>query len=129
MAAISGCRDFIMKLTVKDKDFLERLKPLFDSKDLDIGLKKDGLKRLVLRQNYGDKIEACFGMTRQGIRWRFQRLFNDIYVSAYETIFWIESNFGTGLRQKAIEIAKERVAMRKNAQKIGHFEIHRLKKN
>jgi hypothetical protein len=117
-----------MKLTIKDKDFLERLKSLFDSKDLDIGLKKDGLKRLVLRQNYGDKIEACFGTTRQGVRWRFQRLFNEIYVSAYETIFWVESNFGTNLRQKAIEIAKERVAMRKNAQKIGHFEIHRLKK-
>jgi len=25
-----------MKLTVKDKEFLERLKPLFDLKDLDI---------------------------------------------------------------------------------------------
>ena len=118
-----------MKLTVKDKDFLERLKHLFDSKDLEIGLKKDGLKRLVLRQNYGDKIEASFGMTRQGVRWRFQRLFNEIYVSAYETIFWIESNFGTDLRQKAIEIAKERVAMRKNAQKLGHLECDRLKKN
>ena len=116
-----------MKLTLKDKDFLERLKYLFDSKDLDIGLKKNGLKRLVLRQNYGDKIEAIFGMTRQGIRWRFQRLFNEIYVSAYETIFWIESNFGTDLRHKAIEIAKERVAIRRNAQKIGNFEFSRLK--
>ena len=118
-----------MKLTLKDKDFLERLKYLFDSKDLDIGLKKNGLKRLVLRQNYGDRIEKHFTMTRQGVRWRFQRLFNEIYVSAYETIFWIESNFGTELRQKAIEIAKERVAMRQNAQKIGRFEFSRLKKN
>ena len=118
-----------MKLTVKDKDFLERLKYLFDSKDLDIGIKKNGLKRLILRQNYGDKIEASFGMTRQGVRWRFQRLFNEIYVSAYETIFWIESNFGTDLRQKAIEIAKERVAMRKNAQEMSQFEFSRLKKS
>ena len=118
-----------MKLTLKDKDFLERLKYLFDSKDLDIGLKKNGLKRLVLLQNYGDKIEASFGMTRQGVRWRFQRLFNEIYVSAYETIFWIESNFGTDLRKQAIEIAKERVAMRKNVQRIGHFEFSRLKKS
>ena len=45
-----------MKLTLKDKAFLERLKRLFDSRDLDIELKKDGLKRLVLCQNYGDKI-------------------------------------------------------------------------
>ena len=114
-----------MKLTVKDKDFLERLKPLLDSKDLDIGLKKDGLKRLVLRQNYGDKIEEAFGMTRQGVRWRFHRLLNEIYVSAYETIFFVESLFGTELRQKALEIAKERATIRKNAQKIGHIEVCR----
>jgi len=114
-----------MKLTVKDKDFLERLKPLLDSKDMDIELKKDGLKRLVLRQNYGDKIEESFGMTRQGVRWRFHRLLNEIYISAYETIFFVESLFGTELRQKALEIAKERAAMRKSAQKMGHFEVCR----
>ena len=117
-----------MKLTVKDKDFLERLKPLFDSKDLDIGLKKDGLKRLVLRQNYGDKIEAHFGMTRQGVRWRFQRIFSEIYISAYETIYFVESLFGPELRQMAMEIAKERVTVRKNAQKMGGFEFCRREK-
>lgn len=117
-----------MKLTVKDKDFLERLKPLFDSKDLDIGLKKDGLKRLVLRQNYGDKVESHFKMTRQGVRWRFQRLFNEIYVSSYECIYWVESLFGTELRQMAMEIAKERVGLRKNAQKMGDFEFYRREK-
>jgi len=106
-----------MKLTLKDKEFLERLKPLFESKDLDIGLKKDGLKRLVLRQNYGDKIESQFNMTRQGIRWRFQRIFSEIYISAYETIYFVESLFGTELRQMAMEIAKERVELRKKAQK------------
>ena len=116
-----------MKLTIKDKDFLERLKPLFDSKDLDIVLKTDGLKRLVLRQNYGDKIANSFNMTRQGVRWRFQRLFNDIYVSAYECIYWIESMFGTDLRQMAIEIARERVELRKKSQKIGDFDFHRRK--
>ncbi|MDY6990176.1 MAG: hypothetical protein SWQ30_19210 [Thermodesulfobacteriota bacterium] len=117
-----------MKLTAKDRDFLERLKALLDSKDLDIELKKDGLKRLVLRQNYGDKIESSFGMTRQGVRWRFQRLFNEIYVSAYETVFWVESNFGVGLRQKAIEIAQERVMLRQQAQKTGQFVIYRREK-
>ena len=114
-----------MKLTFKDKEFLERLRPLIDSKDLAIELKKDGLKRLVLRQNYGDKISENFNITRQGVRWRFQRLFNEIYVNSYECIYWIESLFGTELRQKALEIAKERVELRKKAQKIGHFDTCR----
>ena len=117
-----------MKLTVKDKDFLERLRALLDSKDLSIELKNDGLKRLVLRQNYGDKIEAAFGMTRQGVRWRFQRLFNEIYVSAYSTIFWVESNFGTELRSLALEIAKDRITLRKAAKKSGNLDDYRLKR-
>jgi hypothetical protein len=108
-----------MRLTLKDKDFLERLRILMDSKDLAIELKYGGFKRFVLRQNYGDKIENAFKMTRQGVRWRFQRLFNEIYVNAYLAIFWIESNFGTELRQKALEIAIERVEFRKKALKIG----------
>jgi hypothetical protein len=116
-----------MRLTLKDKAFLERLKPLFDSMDLDIELKKDGLKRLVLRQNYGDKISQNFNMTRQGVRWRFQRIFSEIYIQAYETIFWVESLFGTELRQKALEIARERVELRKKAKKTGNFDFHRLK--
>ena len=110
-----------MKLTDKDKDFLERLKGLLDKKELSIELKEDGLKRLVLRQNYGDKIASCFNMTRQGVRWRFQRLFNQIYVSSYESIYLVESLFGTELRRQALEIAKERVELRKKAQKNGNF--------
>ncbi len=116
-----------MKLTHKDKDFLERLKPLLEEKDLIIELKKDGLKRLVLRQNYGDKVEKTFNMSRQGVRWRFYRIFNEIYVEAYEIIFWVESHFGTELRQKAIEIARERVELREKALKIGFFDADRLK--
>ena len=105
-----------MRLTIKDKEFLEKLKTLYESKDLSIELKNDGLKYLVLRRNYGDKIESAFGMTRQGVRWRFQRLFNEIYVEAYSTIFVIESLFGTPLRQDVMEIVRERVALRKKAQ-------------
>ena len=116
-----------MKLTVKDKDFLEQLRALLDSKDLSIDLKEDGYKRFVLRQNYGAKIETAFGLSRQGIRWRFQRLFNDIYISTYMALFFIESNFGTELRSMALEIAKERVALRKEAQKSGKFDSYRLK--
>ena len=117
-----------MKLSNKDKDFLERLKALLDSKDLYIEMKEDGLKRFVLRQNYGDKIYSSFNMTRQGIRWRFHRLFNEIYVNAYLTIFWIESNFGVELRQQAIEIARERIALSKKVQKMTHFVSYRREK-
>ena len=117
-----------MKLTVKDKDFLERLKRLLEEKELKIDLKEDGLKRFVLRQNYGDKVEKAFGMTRQGVRWRFQRLFNEIYTNAYETVFWMESNFGTELRPMALEIAKERVAIRKKASSNGFFDAYRREK-
>ena len=116
-----------MKLTLKDKDFLERLRALMKSKELSIELKQGGMKRLVLRQNYGDKIESEFGMSRQGVRWRFQRIFSEIYISSYESIFWVESQFGTELRQKALEIARERVGLRKKAQKMGQMEVHRRK--
>ena len=116
-----------MRLTLKDKDFLERLRVLLDSKDLSIELKYDGLTRFVLRQNYGDKIETSFKITRQGVRWRFQRLFNEVYINAYLAIFWIESNFGTELRQKALEIAKERIELRKKARKIEDPGDYRLK--
>lgn len=114
-----------MKLTAKDKNFLEKLKPLLESKEMSIELKQDGLKRLVLRQNYGDKIERSFNMTRQGVRWRFHRIFSGIYIQSLETLFWVESLFGTELRQKALEIARERVELRKKAQEMGHFDTCR----
>jgi len=108
-----------MKLTEKDEEFIEKLKSLVESKDLSIELIDDGLLRLVLRQNYGDRIESEFNMTRQGVRWRFHRLFNEVYLNAYLTIFWIESNFGVGLREKVIRIAKQHVELRKKAKKTG----------
>jgi hypothetical protein len=115
-----------MKLTCKDKDFLESLKRLLEIRELSIDLKNDGYKRFVLRQNYGDKVEKEFRMSRQGVRWRFWRLFNDVYVSAYETIYFVETHFGVDLRQKAMEIAKERVELRKKVQKIEFVDAHRL---
>ena len=116
-----------MKLTEKDKDFLEALRDFVAAKDLAVELKDDGLKRMVLRQNYGDKIERTFGMTRQGVRWRFQRLFNEIYTEAYATIFAIESRFGTELRSMALDIARERIELRKQAQKMGQINSYRPK--
>jgi len=117
-----------MKLTQKDKDFLEKLKLLLDTKDLAVEMKDDGYKRLVLRQNYGDKIETSFKMSRQGVRWRFQRLFNEVYASAYESVYLIESQFGTQLRQQVMAIVKDRVEMRKNIQKMGDFNGCRREK-
>jgi hypothetical protein len=110
-----------VKLTNKDKDFLESLKELFLKKALEIELKEDGQKRMVLRKNYGVKVETAFRTTRQGVRWRFHRLFNEIYVSAYCTIYWVESNFGTELRAWAMEIARERIESRKKALKTTFF--------
>lgn len=114
-----------MRLTQKDKTFLEALKALCESKDLSVELVDDGFKRLVLRQNYGDKIQSNFKVSRQGVRWRFLRLFNEIYVSSYETIYFIESHFGPQLRQHAIEIAKQRVELRKKALKEGFVRASR----
>ena len=102
-----------MKLTEKDKEFIEKLKMMIDDRNLKIELREDGVKRFVLQRNYGDKIERIFGLTRQGVRWRFQRLLGDIYISAYTTIYWIESLLGTELRAMALEIAKQRVELKK----------------
>ena len=104
-----------MKLTVKDKEFLETLRALLDEREVSISFLENGMKRFQLRGNYGVRIEREFGMTRQGVRWRFQRLLGDIYPSAYESLLFIESSFGTELRPQALAIAKERAEARKRA--------------
>jgi len=79
-----------MKLTAKDKEFLNTLCRLLDEKDLVVDAVQDGLTRFQLRQNYGEKVEHCFGMTRQGVRWRFNHVFNKIYVEALMAALMIE---------------------------------------
>ena len=110
-----------LKLTVKDKDFLEKLRKFMDEKYLSIDLRRSVTSYFVMRGNYGDKIETEFGMTRQGVRWRFWRLFNEIYVSAYCTIYWVERTFGTHLRAKAIEVARERYTLRQRIKQEGYI--------
>ncbi len=112
-----------MKLTSKDKEFLEKLRVLFDDHELSIESKRDGVTRLVLRKNYGARVETYFGMTRQGVRWRFQRLFGDIYVNAYITVLWVESNFGTHLRNDAMAIARERMEIYRKAAQNGSLSM------
>ncbi len=92
-----------------------------DLKDLWVELKPDRPSRMVLRGTYGEKIHRAFRMTRQGVRWRFWRLFNDIYISSFETILFIEKVFGPKLREHAIRISKERYALRQEARKT-HFQ-------
>lgn len=108
-----------MKLTSKDKEFLERLKRLMESKDLSVELKSDRPSYMVLRGTYGEKIHKTFGMSRQGVRWRFHRLLNDIYVSSFETIMVVEKTFGTQLRDWAIRISRERYALREQIVRSG----------
>ena len=114
-----------MKLTIKDKTFLSRLRTLLDERQLSIELKEDGLKHLVLRQNYGDKINAAFGVTRQGVRWRFNHVFNDIYVDAFSSILLIESSFGTEVRHHALAIARQRVELYKKAKEMDEIQPRR----
>ena len=108
-----------MKLTEKDKTFLETLKNLMESKDLWVELKPDAPSHMVLRGTYGEKVHRAFRMTRQGVRWRFWRIYNGIYVSALESIIFIERTFGTQLREHAIRISKERYALRQEITQSG----------
>jgi hypothetical protein len=101
-----------MKLTEKDKEFLSKLKELVESKDLWIELKIDRPSYMILKGTYGKKVHSVFQMSRQGVRWRFQRVFGDIYVSAFESILTIEKTFGTGLRQHAVKISRQRYQLR-----------------
>ena len=86
-----------------------------ESKDLWVELRVGQPSCMVLRGTYGDKIYRAFRMTRQGVRWRFWRMFNDIYVSAFESVLFVERTFGTQLRDHAIRISKERYAIRQEA--------------
>ena len=86
-----------------------------ESRDLWVELKPDQPSRMVLRGTYGERVHKAFRMSRQGVRWRFWRLFNDIYVSAFETILFVEKVFRTELREHAIRISRERYALRQEA--------------
>jgi hypothetical protein len=104
-----------MKLSQKDKAFLERLKELVEKDALWIECRPENPGYFVLRGNYGDKVEECFKLTRQGVRWRFWRLFNEIYLPAYETVLFIEKSLGPQLRSDALKIAHDRFVLRQKA--------------
>ena len=90
-----------------------------DSRDLSVELKPGKPSCMVLRGTYGQNIHKAFRMTRQGVRWRFWRVLNDIYVSAFETVLFVEKTFGTQLRDYAIRISKDRYALRQEIENTG----------
>jgi hypothetical protein len=94
---------------------LENLKKLTESKDLWVELKPNNPSYMVLKGTYGKKIHKTFRVTRQGVRWRFQRLFNRVYVEAFLTILMVEKIFGTQLREYAIKVSKEQYTLRQEA--------------
>jgi len=99
-------------MSEKDKVFLEKLRKLIDSKDLRVELRSGQPSYMILKGTYGEKIHKTFGVTRQGVRWRFQHLFGKKYVESFETIMFVETIFGSQLRDYAIRISKERYALR-----------------
>lgn len=74
---------------------------------------------MVLCGTYGEKIHEAFRMSRQGVRWRFSRVFNDMYVSAFETLICIERTFGPQLREHAVRISRERCELRQRMREDG----------
>ncbi len=67
-------------------------------------------------------------MNRQGVRWRFQRLLNEIYVSAFKVIIFVERIFGKQLREHAIRISKERQALHQEAFRGGFVSAETLQR-
>ena len=84
-----------------------------ETKNLWVELKLDNPSRMILKGTYGEKIHKTFGVTRQGVRWRFHHIFSDAYISAFETILAIEKIFGTQLREYAVHISREKYALRR----------------
>jgi len=105
-----------VKLTENDLIFLQTLKQLLDHKDLRVEHRSS---YLCLRQNYGEHIESSFRMTRQGVRWRFQRAM-DMYISAFQTILTIERTLGTDVRDLAIKVSRERYERSQSHEHAAH---------
>jgi len=82
---------------------------------------------MILKGTYGEKIHKAFGVTRQGVRWRFHHLFSQTYVKAFETIMFIEKIFGSQLREYAIRISREKYALRQKALQAGFEDGINLK--
>ena len=99
-----------------------------ESKDLWVELKSTEPSYMVLKGTYGQRIHRTFRMTRQGVRWRFHRLFNHVYVEAFETILFLEKVFGTQLRDYAIKISKQRYRIRQETASCSFRDADQVKR-
>jgi hypothetical protein len=115
-----------MGLTQKDREFLETLRKLMESKDLWVEFQDGRPGYMVLRGTYGDKVHQAFHMTRQGVRWRFHRLFNDVYVSSFESVLLIEKAFGPQLREHAVRISRERYTISQEVRSADFQSAHEV---
>ena len=100
-----------MKLSEKDKQFLHQLHRLMQDHELWVERRLDSPGYLVLCGNYGQKIHGAFGQSRQGVRWRFQRVM-EMYIASFETILFIEKILGSDLRRDATAISRQRYELR-----------------
>ena len=91
-----------------------------------VQLKPGNPSYMILKGTYGEKIHKTFGVTRQGVRWRFQNLFGRKYVEAFETIIFIEKIFGTQLRDFAVRISKERYVLKQKIAQAGFEDADKL---
>jgi hypothetical protein len=108
--------------------FLKELKELIDSGDLRVELKVGSRSHMVLKGTYGEKIHKTFGMTRQGVRWRFQHIFGCEYVEAFEAVLFIEKIFGSQLREYAMRISREKYSLRQEMLNLGLPKAKKLPK-
>jgi len=97
-----------------------------ESHELWVDLRAARPSYMVLRGTYGTKVHRTFRVSRQGLRWRFQKLFNRNYVDAFETILFVETTYGTELRDHAIRISKERYALRQELMRLGFRSADRM---
>lgn len=114
-----------MKLNENDKRFLESLSALMATNDLRVKLKLGQPGYIVLRGNYGEKIHKAFHMSRQGVRWRFQRIM-DMYIGAFESVLTIERVLGSHIRQYAVDVSKQRYELRKRIVQNGFVGADKL---
>jgi len=97
-----------------------------ESRELWVDLRSARPSYMVLRGTYGDRVHRTFRVSRQGLRWRFQKLFNRAYVDAFETILFVETTFGSQLRDHAMRISKERYTQRQELIRLGFQSADRL---
>lgn len=91
-----------------------------ESKELWVELRPGRPSYVLLRGTYGEKVHKAFRMSRQGVRWRFQRMFDE-YISSFETIVFIEKTFGPYVREYAVRISRERNELRQQL-RAGTFQ-------